>query len=386
MAGIYLAYQAGAFSYFAYLRNVSPAAAIALKPGDGLALVKNSDEDIQRRPNREFKKSEAAAAALSLVARPLNAGALRLLGSYSETQGNVSGSSAAMLLADRVSRRDMLSQLWLIERSVSNDDVIDAIRHYHAALSVHPELGGTLFPVLSKALSFGEVRNALRPYIISEASWMPAFMAAASTQAEVRDLDAFATPAAWRLADERYQAATATIIHRLASAGKVQSALNLAAKIAPGIRQQDMADFGFTDATRDPRLGRLSWTLSQADGVNSSIDGNGGLTVALTPPFSGEIATRDVVVEPGRRYQLSHRVEYESDGARPQVRWSAACVHDALVNPIWEQNLPTTTGTSTQNLSISVPDNCALIRFQLSAIAPDAQIISSFTVNNMSLK
>ncbi len=377
--------EAATFSYFSYLRQTSPRSANAMRPQDGLALLARINLEVERDPSHLISRSDASAARASLDERPLNEGALRILGAFYDGQRNVRRADAAMLLADKLSRRDMLNQLWLIERSVARDDVKGAIRHYHAALSVHPELGGMLYPVLSKALAFGEVRDALRPYIASEASWMPAFIAAASTQADVRDLAAFTTPVATMLTGEHYQAAAATIIHRLAVAGKTQAALDFAGKIAPDIRRQDIAIFGLTDATRDPRLGRLSWSLSQADGVNSSVDGSGGVTVSLTPPFSGEIAARDVFVTPGRRYQFSQRIEYEGDGARPQLRWSASCANATPLIPIWEQVLPKSAPKTHELSAISAPENCSIVRFTLSAQTPDGQIVSIFNINNLSL-
>jgi len=167
-------------------------------------------------------------------------------------------------------------------------------------------------------------------------------------------------------------------------AGEVQSALNFAGKIAPDIRQRDIAIFGLTEATRDPRLGRLSWSLAQADGVNSSVDDSGGLSVSLTPPFNGEIVARDVIVKPGQRYQFTQRIEYEGDGARPEVRWSASCVHEVSLDPIWDQPLPSITSKSLYSSAVSVPENCTVVRFALMARSPDGQSMSNFMIKIVS--
>lgn len=385
VASVAAAYEAATFSYFSYLRHASPRAANALRPQDGLALLARVNLDVERNPSQLISQNDALAARASLIERPLNEGALRILGSYYDGLRNERRADAAMLLADKVSRRDMLNQLWLIERSVARDDVPGAIRHYHAALSVHPELGGILFPVLSKALAFGEVREALRPFLASGATWMPAFLTAASTQASISDLEDFTRPVARFLTGERYQAAAATIVHRLAVAGKTQLALNLIAKIAPDIRREEIANFGLTDATRDPRLGPLSWKLSEAEGINSSVDASGGLTVSITPSFSGEIATRDIFVKPGQRYQFTQRVEYGGGGARPEVRWSASCVNEASLAPFWELNFSKFARQSRLTSDFSAPNNCKLVRMSLIARPTDSQITNEFFISNLGL-
>lgn len=385
VASVAAAYEAATFSYFSYLRHASPRAANALRPQDGLALLARVNLDVERNPSQLISPRDALAARASLVERPLNEGALRILGSYYDGLRSERRADAAMLLADKVSRRDMLNQLWLIERSVARDDVPGAIRHYHSALSVHPELGGILFPVLSKALAFGEVRNALRPFLASGATWMPAFLTAASTQANISDLEDFTMPVAAALKGETYQTAAATIIQRLAVAGKTQSAFNFAAKIAPDIKREAIENFGLSGATRDPRLGRLSWSLSQADGINSSVTDNGALTASLTPPFSGEVATRDVLVNPGQRYQLTQQIVYEGNSERPQVRWSASCVKENSTDLFWDDYAPRNSNEISYKSNIDVPEGCPVVRFILFATSPDSQGDFTFTINNLRL-
>ena len=215
---------------------------------------------------------------------------------------------------------------------------------------------------------------------------MPAFLTAASTQANISDLEDFTMPVAAALKGETYQTAAATIIQRLAVAGQTQSAFNFAAKIAPDIKREAIENFGLSGATRDPRLGRLSWSLSQADGINSSVTDNGALTASLTPPFSGEVATRDVLVNPGQRYQLTQQIVYEGNSERPQVRWSASCVKENSTDLFWDDYAPRNSSEISYESNIDVPEVCPVVRFILFATSPDSQGDFTFTINNLRLK
>lgn len=378
------AYEAGKFSYFAHIRVASPTAALAWRPNDGPTLVRIVDSDIEAEPNRAFRPSEAAALTASLVDHPLNSGALRLLASHLESEGNAVESEAIMLLSDRASRRDMLTQLWLIERSVAKNDVNDAIRHYHAALSVHPELGTLLYPVLSSALAFPDVQNALRQYVSSEAPWMPGFINFASTSAQTGDLYALTVPVAPKLVGDSYQTSIATIIHRLAVAGKTDSSLKLVRQIAPN-SLNDLTNLSLRASAQETRLGKFIWTFSQSDGVQTSFDEGEGLSISLTPPFDGEIAARDVLVRPSALYQVAYRVDYVHDSPPPQIVWQASCILESGTSVVSRHLHTPGSVDSAIKFNVRIPEKCWVLRFQIMGRAPDYQSSSEFRIHDLGI-
>ena len=82
---------------------------------------------------------------------PVNVPAAAALGFNAQVRGDVATARRAFTYAERLSRRDPMTQLWAIEEAVARNDIGDAVRHYDIALRVKPEMSEVLFPVLAAA-------------------------------------------------------------------------------------------------------------------------------------------------------------------------------------------------------------------------------------------
>jgi len=378
------AYGAYDFSRFDFLRYADPGAAHRERPADAVALSGWLDtrigNDQQFLPGQE----DAALARQSLVERPLSRASLRTMALAADGAGDIDFADKTMRLSERVSRRDSLAQLWLIERAVQKDDLKSAVAHYHAALSVQPGLGQILLPVLANALAFPEVREEIRPYLEQRASWAPSLIKASVETSPTDDLIALMMPAAGMLSDDQYTAANARLIARLASEGNADVAWDYTQKLWPDFDQKRFTDFSWNENNTGAQMGSLAWTLSQDSKITADLNAGSSLAVSLSPLARGLIARRDVLVEPGASYQLTQRLTFDAGTPKGQIRWNGECVAaDGTMTPAWEQIIPSASATSTYRFAIRAPVGCRLMRISLSGTGADGQLASTLKISDI---
>ena len=355
-------------------------------PDDAQAASAAFAWQLEQNSNFTLDDHDVANARSALVRRPLSATLLSFLAVRSEKDSDTVEADQIMRLADRVTRRDIIAQLWLIERAVTNGDVTAAVRHYNAAMSINPELTTTLIPIIASAISSPEVRSAIRPYIAQHAIWGPALVEKVSEDASAQDIGAFAILIAQNLSSPEYTRARSAIIMALALNGKADLALSLASKMIPDITPSAFRNFAMSASTVDPRMGSLACTMPQTDLVSSSLGEGGVLAAEIRPLGSGTLATRDILVHPKAKYQFLQTLSYAAATSRAQMSWSAACVRRAGIETVWSQTIAIKSQKITSRYLINIPEQCYLMRFTASVIAADTQQQSDLEVSDLELK
>ena len=369
-----------------YLRETDPKSAYASDPSDGLAAVNTFAAELTTNPQFIISSRDADAARASLVNRPLNATLLSFYGLRAASIGKSGLASAVMASADAASRRDAFSQLWMIEQKSGAADVKGAVGHYNALLSVNPAMQATLLPVLVSAVAYPEVSGAIRPYLKLESRWSAPFLDIASQRLEVAQYRDLVEPIASRLNGDGYTASNARIIYRMLQSGLASDAWKLLSLFAPDV---DVAAFGAFAPRGDnlnPKWQRLSWTLGQSDNISASGVGNGTIDVTVAPTARGLIASRDISVISSSTYVLGHRSIYEPGSPRPSLRWIAYCITQNGPQPIVDRFVPATANSKLVQLSIDVPENCHLVRVELSALGSEGQLSSIVKITDLTLK
>ena len=370
-----------------YLRKSDPKVAYSADPSDGLAAVNAFAAELKDNPQFLISNRDADAARASLVHRPLNASLLSFYGLREASIGQSGLASALMASADAVSRRDAFSQLWMIEQKSGADDVRGAVRHYNALLSVHPAMQASFLPVLVSAVAYPEVRTAIRPYLGLETwwGWSAAFLDLASQRAEVGQYRDLVEPIASRLSGDGYTASNARIIYRMLQSGLAGDAWKLFSLVAPDVDVAEFRTFAPNVANLDPKWLPLSWTLGQSDDISASVDGDGTINVAVAPTARGLIASRDVAVISSSTYVLGHRSIYEPGSPRASLRWSVYCVAQNGPQLIVDRFVPATANSKLVQLTVEVPENCNLVRVELSALGSEGQISSMLQITDLTL-
>lgn len=152
-----------------------PAVAAKLFPIHGGAVGRASlpnDSEMAVLP----RVKELAAIARRAITLQAITPAFATIGVEEELQGNQAGAVRAFTMADRISRRDLLPQLWLIEYYSAHDNLPTTLRHYDTALRVTRRVDELLFPVLSAGLDDPEISKNFRPYLNVSNPWLESFL------------------------------------------------------------------------------------------------------------------------------------------------------------------------------------------------------------------
>lgn len=379
-----LAVPAFQYSHLAYLRANDPAGAYPLYPHDAVAAAGALRARLAENPAFQPGPDDLANLRAALVARPLSPEVLALQGLSRDAAGQQREGLALLRTADRVSRRSALASLALIEAAANSGDVGAAVRYYHAALSVHPDLHPSLLPILAAGLAYPEVRAAVKPYLARPAPWTGPFLAAAASDAGAADLQALLQPLPPSLLDEAYKAQLAAILHRLALERGSAAAGAFAGQIIPGFKSSTLSDLALSLASNDPRLGALGWNFSTSEGVAAELGQDQVLTVTAQPLARGPAAARDLLVA-GGGYVFTQRVAFGAETVKPSLRWTASCVAagKGAAAPFWDQRIPSSAAATRYRTPVTVPAECELVRFTLLVVGPDGQMPATVSISEL---
>lgn len=317
-------------------------------------------------------KAEAGRLANASLRRDLSQPAAYVaLGLLAELAGQQQRARAQFLASEQISRRELTTQLWLIENRVSAGDIDGALLHYNRGLSSSRTAGPLLLPVLvDAAAQQADVARPLAAMIANRPLWWPDL---------VRNLiDLRGAPvgqfrtlvAPLRLdphkPDER--GLLAGTIQRLVQGGALGDAAALYAQAlgAYGLTQP-LRDGGFEE---DPLLPPFDWEIINDNGragIIETRDGSSGraLTIQSGEGKGGTVARQLLRLSPGR-YQLSFvAAEVAGDElARPAV--AIAC-GDADAAPVAMLRLPVTHAPHPFSLAFSIPPVCTAPWLTISA-------------------
>lgn len=301
----------GAVSLSNALASRSPALAVRLWPWNGLAGATLSTKSLLRQ-----QYGDAAALALEAVrSEPANAPAIRTRGLGLEGTGKQAGT--LLNLAERFSRRDLLTNLWLIEDASRRNDIPAALRHYDIALRTSPASHQLLFPILVEALSEPEIAKALLPMLAARPPWLVPFLehgASAGT----------ADPALVELVQRLDggepglpESFKRFLIRKLAERNRVDAALGLYRRWAGG----SAVSGGSLDKVGEWQP--FDWILVEGAGFGATPELGGGLSF-YGGEGGGKVAERLLHLAPGSG-QLVSRTTFNERPADATVQWLLAC-------------------------------------------------------------
>lgn len=226
-----------------------------------------------------------------------------------------------MQLASRLSKRDIVSLLWLVENASLSDNVPDTLSYYDRALSVEPQLGKLMFPLLANGLSDQELRDPILALLSERPSWLSSFLAFLLTDDQAaenlvlldRTLSArsdIMTP------DYRIQAG-----NRLIALGDYEAAKTM---LPDSIRLSgDISDFSYRSTDRAP----YSWSLKSGATHISEITGASKLMVRQQSGRGAVLAER--MIAPGGPLRFRASVSSEASDPDRMPVFEITCVGGA---------------------------------------------------------
>ncbi|MBS1834063.1 MAG: hypothetical protein JST65_15195, partial [Acidobacteria bacterium] len=267
----------------------NPKVALQFDPDSAAALAAAATQKLIDNPASLDVKAVAAAARRSLQAQALNPGALALAGYAADMQGDTARADALIRTSERMTRRNLLAQLWLIENRVNAGDIAGALRHYDIALRVSDEAGPRLLPVLAGAMQQADVRRQLVAYL--RAPWMPSLLSYATSNTDPRSVAAFIRQAGGLPRGYADPQLPHLLITTLVGKGFLQEA-RAYYFVSAKAGDATASDLAFSDDAADPAK-PLGWQITDQDGVETSVQngaaGEWELSIAVGSDAGGVV-------------------------------------------------------------------------------------------------
>lgn len=296
-------------------------------------------------------------ARLALARSPVNVEAASILAWVETGRGHVERARELVHYAERLSRRDVRTELWLIEDRSAAGDVRGTLQHYHRAMQTSPASRDLLSPILAQAADDPAITRPLAQILRTRPEWWSNFLGDFVERTH--------SPAALALVTRSLRLDPAvpvererlsTILQRYVTLGDAATARRLFEQItgspANAVSQGDFE--------RDASLAPFGWQLTETaagaalrearNGANGrfalTLDGNEGLDVA-----------RQLLVLPPGNYVMRLSV----GSVRPDFTAPPSIAVTCLPGdtPIVESDMPTARTVTTVRVALAIPSRCA---------------------------
>lgn len=339
VAGV-IGYGAATHSLASALPDDRRAQALRLAPSDARLLA----QEARAQMLEEIGKSAGAKSSAEALARLTGAEALAhqalkrdataipavtTLGTLAQIRGDLPKARRWMRYSEQLSRRDLTTQLWLIEDAVGREDVAGALRHYDIALRMKRGASDLLFPVLTEASTDPEIASRLVQTLAAKPLWGEQFIAFAASKTPMPDATARLFLALRRAEVPISDEASGALIDALITKHQVEQAWAYFSQIRPNADRTRSRDPNFTATIT--RASHFDWvTAGDGAGLFASIQrsGDGGLLDFSAPAGASGTLLWQLQMLPAGRYVLEGQSVGVDQPERARPYWLLTCRAD----------------------------------------------------------
>lgn len=259
-----------------------------------------------------------------LQEQPLSTAALRLGAWSAARQGREDEALERIRLIERISRRDTVAQLWLIEDAVRRDDIPGVLRRYDAVMRTQADLRGPLLTKLAEQLGGDPVRLALAKYADARSPWFPHLLRLAGTKGHAKEAAALLIGLPDIPDTALYRSAYATVVAALVEENGFALLRGVYPRL-PGTGAGSLIDVGLSGAGQSEGYAPLRWSL--ASSADSSARQEADALAVHAEPFSrGQMASRFLLLPPDTPFALAWTVETEGRSSTDAAaHWTIRC-------------------------------------------------------------
>lgn len=292
-------------------------AAMGDRPAQGRALAQrlSKPEAIARRALRRDATAVAAVTTLGLAA---------------QLRGDLAGARRWFAYAERLTRRDLPTELWMIEDAVSQGNIPGALRHYDIALRTRWASWDLLFPVLANAAGDPQVVPDLVRLLAQGPTWSPSFITFMAEKGPDPVATARLFMALGRVGVPIADAARSSVVDALLATGDRERTWRYYASIRRDVDRRRSRDPDFAAVLQRPS--QLDWVTASSDtGVTAAIQrtGQNGVLDFAAPPSVGGTLVHQIQLLPPGRYVLSGRSTGIEQPRESRPYWILTCTSDA---------------------------------------------------------
>ena len=380
---VVLVWQVLSHSFAAYLAPIAPNAALWLRPGQPVALLKLAGQaltseattklpagsvqqpssgraDVGQRLNQSFSAFETVGrnesvnrpflpgnagvvrgwAEAALRGAPLNARALQILGRLAEAEDDDKSAAKFMRASAHLSSHDDVVEFWLMRRAILDKNYASAIHYADVLLRTNPELAPDVVPVLGDVAEDPAARGLLDKILANNPPWRETFFAQLPQSVGDARLPLAVLAALQKGATPPTVAEVAAYVDFLVGRKLFNLGYYTWLQLLPA-EELRSAGLLFNGGFESPPSGLpFDWQIKQGSGVTIDIvpraDKGGGHALLVDFQF-GRVdyhsVTQLVMLSPGT-YEFSGDYKGTLDGQRG-LKWRVVCA-EANAAPIGE--------------------------------------------------
>lgn len=389
-ASLLTAYASGSSAFANIASGSRPELAITQVFGVASAAGSLADRTLLNSPDAKGLSEAAKLAKASIDARPIDARSLRVLGMAADVQGRSKVALQLLNLSNRMSRRDIGTQIWLLENSIRRGDITDAMLRYDLVLRTSEAMWPNMFPILASALDSAEVRSALAPYVKASPVWMPPFLSFAvltghdpkSVARLIKQVGELPTGASYRVIESE-------LLKRLAAEGEYEELKGVFGSLA-GARSSVLHSAKVDVFSTNRRFEPISWHMSEQSGISAALESDASGRSLKIRAYSGSgqsglVAEKLLFVPPGD-YNFTSNSNSYAKSTNADAHWTIACLGPSGRTDIWKSANFGNSDLSVILQRVALPSNCAAYAVGLLMNGGDGQDGLEIGINAVDLK
>ncbi len=361
-----LGYYSVTFSIAQVAAKRDPALAYRLAPYDGRIAAAYATSLAGPNATPQDRAQADVLAKRALQHDLLAVGAAATLGLNADVRGDEAAARRYFTYAQKLSRRDLRTQLWMIEDAVQREDIPGALHQYDITLRIFPTLSDVLYPVLASASVDPVIRRELVKTLAGKPAWSDSFINYVVGNSTTPKATAVLFLDLRRAGVLVPETARAGAINALIAGGELNVAWSYYTSIRSHADRRRSRDPRFATNLETPSA--LDWTPVNDGGLTTSIQG-GIFDFAAPASFGGPMLQQVQLLPPGT-YRLSgHSIGIEqAAGALPY--WTLRCQDGRELGRVEVPNSNVARGNF--NAMFSVPADCPMQTLLLTARPSDA--------------
>lgn len=308
------------------LRGDGAATAHRLAPWDGRATANLATRTFLlgvRDPDQ--RAAGIALAHRALVQDPTALGAVTTLGLAAQLGERMDRADRLLGYSQRLSRRDLTTQVWAVENAKARGDVPATLERYDAMFRTAPDARALYFPALAATLTDPRAADGLVRVLAARPNWGDEFLRALVAQPVNVGVQARVLT---RLAGRGVpidQGVSAALIDAALRADRPDDAWRVYAAVRPGVARSTSRDRRFAAVMVVPTA--FDWVPAVLPGVSASLGSDGAIgsfDYSAAPSVGGAVLSQRQVLPRGR-YRLTGRSQAIEQAGASLPFWVLAC-------------------------------------------------------------
>lgn len=384
--GLFLAFGAFVYSNAMNLRRAAPQTAYSLyRDNPGVIAARYNDLALKGKQLR-LTEDDQRELRKALVGDPLNRTLVRSLAVWHDVNREPNQALEGMQLSSAVSRRDIITQLWLVEYWLRQSNPDKAYRHIDLSLKLRPEISALLYPRLNTLLGDPGVAAKVELAAKSDIRWVPGFADYLVVQDPAAAYALLTRPSVMAKS-ATYNSAYRSLAHNLARAGAVDRVTRIARVMVPQEHYDQWGSLGLNRWSTDPKFGSLSWAANPDYASLAPLDDKQLDLQALVPSDQTvELMSRGMLLPEGASYRIEGTIVPIGDMGDTQLQWIMACWRTSGEERYLVEALPSAGSSNRFALNVRVPSQCPYTKLVLQAVGGTSGVPAEFSLRSLALK